>query len=231
MTKNESAKKYRENHPEKVRQSYRKWREANPEKAKESAKRTREKYREARKEYSRIYHKEHRDELLEKGRMRRLLNPEKYREKSKNWMINNPEKYLETKKKSIKKNHLKLMAGHSKYCKTRRDTDPIFKLITNIRTRINRAITRESKYGRTMDLLGCTIVELKKHIESQFLPGMSWENWGLYTWHIDHKKPIASFDISDPEQQKICFHFSNLQPMWAKDNLMKRWDKEDILPV
>ena len=60
---------------------------------------------------------------------------------------------------------------------------------------------------------------VKKWIESQFVDGMSWDNHG--EWHIDHIRPCASFDLTDPEQQKECFNYKNLQPLWAKDNLSK----------
>ena len=70
-----------------------------------------------------------------------------------------------------------------------------------------------------MDLVGCSIPELRKRLTQQFLPGMTWDNYGK--WHIDHIRPCASFDLTDPEQQKQCFHYSNLQPLWAADNLRK----------
>jgi len=74
------------------------------------------------------------------------------------------------------------------------------------------------------DLLGCTIEHAIKHIESLFKPGMSWDNHGLHGWHIDHIKPCSSFDLTDPEQQKQCFNYKNLQPLWARENLSK-WCK------
>lgn len=77
------------------------------------------------------------------------------------------------------------------------------------------------KHQSTFELLGCTLEELYAHIEAQFLPGMSWGNYGHDTWHIDHIKPCASFDLTDPEQQRVCFHYTNLQPLWAIDNIRK----------
>jgi hypothetical protein len=82
------------------------------------------------------------------------------------------------------------------------------------------------KYGgkksdRTINLLGCTITEFITHIESQFKDGMSWENRGFYGWHIDHIIPCALFDLTDPEQQRKCFHYTNLQPLWWMDNILK----------
>jgi hypothetical protein len=72
-----------------------------------------------------------------------------------------------------------------------------------------------------MKLIGCSCSELKSHIESLWLPGMTWENKAYYGWHIDHIMPCASFDLSKPEEQKKCFHFLNLQPLWWIDNLKK----------
>ena len=69
--------------------------------------------------------------------------------------------------------------------------------------------------------MGCNIDFLKKYIAKKFTKGMSWDNYGLYGWHIDHIKPCSCFDLTKPEQQKLCFHYSNLQPLWAKDNISK----------
>jgi len=72
-----------------------------------------------------------------------------------------------------------------------------------------------------MKLAGCSLNFLRNFLEAQFQPGMSWENYGA--WHIDHLRPCAAFDLRDPAQQKECFHFSNLQPLWATEN----WKKND----
>jgi hypothetical protein len=107
------------------------------------------------------------------------------------------------------------------YLKNRRILDINFKLSGNLRTRINQAIKINSKRGHTLDLLGCSIVFLKERLESQFKKGMTWDNWALDGWHIDHIYPCTSFDLTKKSEQKICFHWSNLQPLWAKDNLSK----------
>jgi hypothetical protein len=75
------------------------------------------------------------------------------------------------------------------------------------------------KKDRTIKFLGCTISFLSQYIEDQFLPGMSWENHGA--WHIDHIRPCASFNLKEENEQMKCFHFSNLQPLWAIDNVAK----------
>lgn len=84
------------------------------------------------------------------------------------------------------------------------------------------AIRKQQKGGSAIDDLGCSISELKAHLEAQFQPGMTWENHGKYGWHIDHKKPLNSFDLTNLEQLREACHFSNLQPMWAKENYSKR---------
>ena len=88
-----------------------------------------------------------------------------------------------------------------------------------IRCRTWRVLKGRSKSNSTILLLGCSPEELKIHLQSLFLPGMSWENRS--EWHIDHIKPCASFDLTDPEQQRCCFHYSNLQPLWKADNQRK----------
>ena len=91
-----------------------------------------------------------------------------------------------------------------------------------ISTRIRNAIVNGHaiKEMRTLELTGCTIEQLKTHLESQFNARMTWANYGR-AWHIDHIMPCASFDLTDEAQQHQCFHFSNLRPMWAKANLRK----------
>ena len=78
-----------------------------------------------------------------------------------------------------------------------------------------------TKTGHTIDLFGCSVAEVVKHLESQFTDGMTWDNYGFRGWHIDHVRPCSSFDMTDPEDQKRCFHVSNLQPLWAFDNMSK----------
>lgn len=96
---------------------------------------------------------------------------------------------------------------------------PHLRVVENIRRRTRAVLSGHNKSQATMDLVGVSRDDLMKHLESMFLEGMNWENYG--EWHIDHIRPCSSFDLSDPKQQKICFHYTNLQPMWAEDNLRK----------
>jgi hypothetical protein len=77
------------------------------------------------------------------------------------------------------------------------------------------------KSGSTVKDLGCSISDLISYLESKFQPGMSWGNRGTRGWHVDHIRPLASFDLSDRAQFLQAFHYTNLQPLWAADNLRK----------
>jgi hypothetical protein len=99
------------------------------------------------------------------------------------------------------------------------NSDINFKILCTLRTRLTKALNSD-KINNTLVLLGCSIKELKLHLEKTFKNGMNWENYGK-EWHIDHVLPCASFDLKIPENQEKCFHFSNLQALWAKENLQK----------
>ena len=107
------------------------------------------------------------------------------------------------------------------YQRNRKETDVNYKLSCNLRSRMNSALKENWKSGHTLDLLGCSVDEFKTHIESQFTEGMTWDNHTRTGWHIDHILPCASFDLSIPAQQYKCFHYTNLQPLWATENLSK----------
>jgi hypothetical protein len=101
-------------------------------------------------------------------------------------------------------------------------TEPEYKLKHILRSRLKNALRGVGKKSkRTLKLLGCTVEHLRKHLESKFLEGMSWDNYGFDTWHIDHIIPCDKFDLTDPKQQEQCFHYTNLQPLWAIENFRK----------
>lgn len=133
----------------------------------------------------------------------------------------NPEKTKASNKASREKNIEKYRAYRRGYSSRRVATDPCFRLETCLRTRMVHALKGRIKSASTLELLGCSAEQLKQHLEKQFQLGMTWETYGPTGWHIDHKKPCASFDLTDPAQQKECFHYSNLQPLWAVENIKK----------
>ena len=108
----------------------------------------------------------------------------------------------------------------------RRKTDPNYKLLCYTRTRLYQALKGNSKSAHTRELLGCTVDELWKHLESQFVEGMTQENYGPI-WHIDHIIPCEAFDLTSEQEQRRCFNWRNLQPMFASEN-MSKGDKYDF---
>jgi hypothetical protein len=113
----------------------------------------------------------------------------------------------------------KYRAQHAEDVRKYRGT-PEGRLVHNMRTRVCRAVKRLKKSDSTMRLVGCSLDELKAWLSGWFQPGMTWDNYGR-AWHIDHNRPCASFDLSLPENQRRCFHYLNLRPLFAADNLRK----------
>jgi hypothetical protein len=109
------------------------------------------------------------------------------------------------------------------YEKQKKKQDPNYKLSKTIRSRIGNAIINQStaKAYSSIELLGCSIEECRKYLESKFQDGMTWENHGQFGWHIDHIIPCDMFNLTDLNEQKKCFHYTNLQPLWWIDNLKK----------
>ena len=116
---------------------------------------------------------------------------------------------------------------HRLWQRNKRQNDPRFKAIKSLRDRLNSALRsrRQLKNNSILLLVGCSKAELVAHLESQFEAGMSWDNYNWETWHIDHIKPVATFE--DPEDPE-CWHYTNLRPRWAKENIAAgvrlRWD-------
>jgi hypothetical protein len=110
---------------------------------------------------------------------------------------------------------------NNEYMKEKMKSDIFIKIKNRLSNRIRDALRsqKQNKRNKTADLLGCNINFFKHRLESQFQKGMSWKNYGK--WHIDHIRPCASFDLTDLKQQKLCFHYTNLQPLWSKDNMTK----------
>ena len=118
----------------------------------------------------------------------------------------------------------------------RKQIDIQYKITRTLRSRLTSAVRAYKskrivfKKGKTLEMLGCSINFFLKHLEKQFKPGMSWDNHGKQTyqtekkWNIDHIIAIDKFDLTIPEEQQKCFHYTNLQPLWQKDN-REKWNK------
>lgn len=151
--------------------------------------------------------------IREKRKARYNKNPKAELSRNKKYVQKNKESVNEYKKLWARDNSHR----YTEYARNKYRTDPMFRLKSCLRARLTAAVAGKS--ASTMELVGCSIDELRHHLESKFTDGMSWDNYGA--WHVDHIKPCASFDLSDPEQQRLCFNYKNLQPLWAADNLSK----------
>ena len=156
---------------------------------------------------------------------RKKRETKKYKEKDEayNKKYKESGRRKEKNQKWYEENKERIIQRMITYNKKKYHEDPYYKLTVTLRNRFGKTLREQlaKKSEKTLDILGCSIPFLMIHIEKQFEPGMTWDNHGLYTWHIDHKHACARFDLTDPEQQKKCFHYTNLQPLWAKDNLSK----------
>jgi len=143
------------------------------------------------------------------------------KEYNKQYIVKNKEKLYQKNKLYCIKNKQKI---REKY-KNRLKTDIEFRLLEVCRRRLNSALKRKKsiRSNRTINLIGCSLNVLKSHIESKFQPNMNWLNhgYGIDKWHIDHIIPCSSFDLTKEEEQQKCFHYTNLQPLWQIDNLLK----------
>ena len=145
-----------------------------------------------------------------KHKEKRLNWSQKYYQKNKFKKQGYSIKYYEENKSKI-----------NNYRKNRKKTDPIYKLRTGMSVRLNQFLKTKNlrKNNTTFSIIGCSPEELKKYIENLFTENMTWDNHGLFGWHIDHKIPLSSATTED-EIYKLC-HYTNLQPLWSKDNLSK----------
>jgi hypothetical protein len=170
---------------------------------------------------NRKWTEEHSEEMAAYKREWYEENSERILEKAAEYRVTNADAVKRAIVACWEKNGDAYRAAKVKRTTERRKTDPVFKLIGNLRHRVYMAIKKSGgqKTDSTNELLGCSVQHVRAHLESQFTEGMTWENQG--EWHIDHIRPCASFNLEDPEEQKKCFHWTNLQPLWARDNIRK----------
>jgi hypothetical protein len=173
-----------------------------PKTSKERRKEYADEYRKNNKHIIKKHYEENKEEILQKCK--------EYREQNKEKIKQFKHDYYQKEENKIKRNEKD---------KLRKQTDVVFKLITNVRSQVHKVLT-EYKNNSTYDLLGCNKLELKAWLEYQFDETLTWENYGSY-WHMDHVIPLAFFDLTNTKQQFLAFNWSNLKPLPAKENLSK----------
>lgn len=196
---NESKRKIYNENKELILERNKKWRDFNKEKVKES---------------NIKYQKDNKEKLKKKSKNYREKNKEKVLEGTRKWVKENYDHYLE-KKREYNTSETGLKNKREWYHRTKTK----YSHIIAWRTLLSNALKRIGlkKEGHTIDILGYSALELKKHIENQFKEGMSWNNWG--EWHIDHIKPVSSFDKI--EKVSVINSLTNLQVLWSSENLKK----------
>lgn len=170
------------------------------------------------KEKNKVYRQNNKEIIKIKNEKWLENNPDYMKEYHKEYNLKNRDKINQKVKKWREKNLEELLPKLRKIKKEKYDNDINFKLKHLLRSRINKIV----KYNRnksSIELLGCTIDDFKKHIENNFKDGMTWDSYGYYGWHIDHIIPISSAK-SDDELMRLC-HFTNLQPLWGIENIKK----------
>lgn len=180
-------------------------------------------------EQQRQYREANKDAINAKARASRLADPEKYRAKDRErgkcplhrarasarvreWVAANKERALEYQRQ---------------YRRKKIGDSPAYKAQIAMRRRFYMAVRNQVydgwsiRSGEAVRLLGCSMAEFVRYVESLWLPGMTWANWSRDGWHIDHIVPLSAFDLTDDVQRRAACHYTNLRPLWAKDNLAK----------
>lgn len=148
-------------------------------------------------------------------------DPEKLKRYSLTARAKNPEK-IRARNREWKKNHKdQVLADQREASRRRRLEDPSYRILGNMRAVARNVLRGIASATQCVRHMGCTVEQLKAHLEAQFLPGMTWDNYGFFGWHIDHVRPLSKFDLTKEEQRLDAFHYTNLQPLWRLQNNSK----------
>jgi hypothetical protein len=199
VCRNIANKKHREENPE----YYKKWRDNNKDYVKN---------------YNDRYREENKEVLDAKKKEYVAANEKLVAARKKTWYEKNKERVLAKKKAYYEEHRDEIIAREQLYVKN----SITAQISKKLRSRFYQAVKKGYRAGSAVRDLGCSVKELKVYLEKKFQPGMNWKNYGK--WHIDHIIPLSSFDLTDRDQVKKACHYTNLQPLWAEDNL-KKWAK------
>lgn len=231
---------YRKKNSEKLREQRRVYNEENKERFKDRNKKLRDKNKDSKKDYNKSYQEVNRDKIREQKRAYRAANKDRIKVKQNEYYSQNKDRLKKIAKEYYENNKMQIKQYKRDYTKANREK--INKLARNYRnnninakiaaltrTRIRETLKLNNarKSNSSIKLLGCTIEFFREYIESKFTKGMSWENHGLYGWHIDHIIPCSSFNLLDTDQQKLCFHYTNTQPLWATKEIALRYGESE----
>lgn len=173
------------------------------------------------KEWSKEYYINNKDRIMKVHSEYEIREKSKILKRGKTYYSNNKEKYLINQRNYREKNRESVNKNRIRYRNERRENDSLYKLTENMRSRVKDYldIKKITKKNKTFDIVGCTPKELSIFLEKKFKDGMTWDNYGFYGWHIDHIIPLSS--AKTEEELYKLFHYTNLQPLWAFDNLSK----------
>lgn len=154
----------------------------------------------------------------------RIKYRDKIRKSNKEWRDKNNEDF--NAKQRARNKTPEYRSYRRNLVRRKRATDPSYRILHAIRARISGLLRGTTKSARTIELLGCDAGFLRLYLEARFEPWMNWANYG--EWHIDHIIPCAEFDLTKPDQQKLCFHYTNLRPLRAAENVKWRDKRPDV---
>ncbi len=203
---------------EEVREYNRRWRAANPEKCSSYTRKYRAKDPKKYDAKRRVWAKQNQVRCNAYAKAWRALNPDKSLAASKRWRDANPEQ-LKALSKAWTDSHREYINARDR---ERCARDHAYRIGRRLRARLRWAVKAHfgEKSATSIELTGCTVAFLLEYLEARFKPGMSWMNYGSI-WHIDHRIPCASYDLAMASDQRTCFHYSNLQPLFGDENRRK----------
>lgn len=217
-----NSKAYVAEHRSDINRQRREYRHRNPEKPRE---------------WNRKFYKNHAAQILKRNKQYYSDNSAECYRRARRWRQQNQGKVKEYDRNHYRRNRtLRIKRAmdwyytHKKEVNRKRgirmlkrqSADLEYRLLCRLRTHVSTAVKRKSDSKRTRQLIGCSMTQLRQRLESLFQPGMTWQNYGRNGWEIDHVTPIDLFNLSDPTQLACCFHYTNLQPLWARENRSKR---------